>query len=220
MCHGCRQTQGQGHAHRLERFALGRASLITVAPLVLQVLLHGTIGTGKCLWLDNNLIPSVFREPLRYFHTQEVLPNTRPNGNITLVVGTLLQRPYRITIGQKCFTIVRDYTRHQNKNFLLNVFVLSKTELHHSKNVFVSLGVSDFALKQKQNVIVSLSFQWFGSETKALIFPLSCHHSSAPFDSFRRKNKADDYYSSYCQLSNDGKMRYITHLNILQTLKC
>ena len=26
--------------------------------------------------------------------------------------------------------------------------------------------VSDFALKHKQNVLVSLSFQWFGSETK------------------------------------------------------
>ena len=64
-------------------------------------------------WAQEN----VFREPSDYFHTQEVLPNTVPDGNITLVVGRMLRRPYRITIGQKCLTIVRDYTRHRNKIF-------------------------------------------------------------------------------------------------------
>ena len=40
-----------------------------------------------------------------------------------------------------------------------------------TKNMFLfHCVVSDFALKQKQNVFVSLSFQWLGSETKAKCF--------------------------------------------------
>ena len=40
-----------------------------------------------------------------------------------------------------------------------------------TKNMFLfHCVVSDFALKQKQNVFVSLSFQWFGSETKTKCF--------------------------------------------------
>ena len=130
------------------------------------------------------------RELSDYFHMHLVLPNTQPDRNITLLVAMLLRRPYQITIGQKCFTVVRNYTRHRNKNFSLNVFILSKTELHHAKQkicfCFTALSVtlhwnknkmflfhsvfSDLAVKQKQNVFVSLSFWWFGSETKTFCF--------------------------------------------------
>ena len=37
---------GQSLAHRLEGFALGGSSFITAAPSVLQVILHGSMGTG------------------------------------------------------------------------------------------------------------------------------------------------------------------------------
>ena len=49
----------------------------------------------------------------------------------------------------------------ETKTFLLNVFVLSKSELHDAKqkNVFFHCAVSDLALTQKQNVFVSLSSQ-------------------------------------------------------------
>ena len=86
------------------------------------------------------------RELSDYFHMHLVLPNTQPDRNITLLVAMLLRRPYQITIGQKCFTVVRNYTRHRNKNFSLNVFILSKTELHHAKQkicfCFTALSVT------------------------------------------------------------------------------
>ena len=87
----------------------------------------------------------------------------------------LLRRPYRIAIGQNVWQL-RETTQYiETKTLLLIVFILSETELHNAKhkNVFMHRVVSDFALKQKkqkQNVFVSVSFLWFGSETKTKCF--------------------------------------------------
>ena len=112
------------------------------------------------------------RELSDYFHTHIGLPNTQPDRNITLLVATLLRRPYQITIGQKCFTVARNCTRHRNKNFSLNVFILSKTELHHAKQkiCFCFTACQWLCMKTKTKCFVSLSFQWFGSETKTKCF--------------------------------------------------
>ena len=82
----------------------------------------------------------------------------------------------------------------ETKTLLLNVIVLSKTELYNAKQkMFLSHCIasdfalmqkqdvlfhsvfSDLAVKQKQHVFVSLRFRLFGSEIKHFFWP--CWHS-------------------------------------------